>query len=88
MRHIKASEFKAKCLQLMDDVKATGETIVITKNGEPVARLGPNAPPKKIWTFGQGKGQFEIVGDIVNPMPNVWNFDRWPKEPRKRGPKR
>ena len=38
---IKASEFKAKCLQLMDEVAATGEEIVITKNGRPVSKLMP-----------------------------------------------
>ncbi len=40
-RTIKASEFKAKCLQLMNEVAETGETIVVTKNGQPVAQLGP-----------------------------------------------
>ena len=38
-RTIKASEFKAKCLKLMDEVAGTGEEIVITKNGRPTARL-------------------------------------------------
>lgn len=41
MKTIKASEFKAKCLGLMDQFERTGEPIVITKNGRPVARLGP-----------------------------------------------
>ena len=38
-RTIKASEFKAKCLKLMDEVAESGEEIVITKNGKPVAKL-------------------------------------------------
>ena len=38
-RTIKASEFKAKCLKLMDEVAETGEEIIITKNGKPVAKL-------------------------------------------------
>jgi antitoxin (DNA-binding transcriptional repressor) of toxin-antitoxin stability system len=40
MRTIKASEFRARCLKLMDEVAASGEPVVITKNGKPVA-----APP-------------------------------------------
>jgi prevent-host-death family protein len=36
---IPASRFKATCLELMDRVAATGETVVITKHGRPVARL-------------------------------------------------
>ena len=34
-RTIKASEFKAKCLKLMDEVAESGEEIVITKHGRP-----------------------------------------------------
>ena len=41
-RMIKASEFKAKCLALMDEVERTGESVVITKNGKPVAELVPH----------------------------------------------
>jgi antitoxin (DNA-binding transcriptional repressor) of toxin-antitoxin stability system len=39
MKTIKASEFKAKCLQLMNEVAKSGHVIVITKNGQPVAQL-------------------------------------------------
>jgi antitoxin (DNA-binding transcriptional repressor) of toxin-antitoxin stability system len=34
-----ATEFRARCLGLFDWVARTGETIVITKRGKPVARL-------------------------------------------------
>jgi prevent-host-death family protein len=43
-RTICASEFKAKCLKLMDQVAATGDTLVITKRGKPVARVLPARP--------------------------------------------
>ena len=41
MHTLKASEFKAKCLKLMDQVQSSGEEIVITKNGKPVSKLVP-----------------------------------------------
>lgn len=44
---IEASEFKAKCLKLLDDVAATREPIVVTKNGVPVAKLVPYQMPVK-----------------------------------------
>ena len=43
-RTITANEFKAKCLKLMDEVAESGEEIVITKNGKPVAKLSPYKP--------------------------------------------
>ena len=69
---IKASEFKAKCLALMDEVARTGETVVITKNGEPVADLVPHRVKKRS-PFGVWKGQVEITGDIMSPIDAEWD---------------
>jgi prevent-host-death family protein len=83
MRTIKASEFKAKCLKLMDDVNATGEEIVVTKSGEPVARLVAVPKTGGRFLFGAGKGLLEIAGDLTGRPSIPWDFDRWPKEPPK-----
>ena len=48
MRTIPATRFKAECLQLLDDVAQSGETIIVTKRGKPVARLLPLAPPESL----------------------------------------
>ena len=71
---IKASEFKAKCLQLMDEVAATGEEIVITKNGRPVSRLTPyREKPKTL--FGVDRDKIVILGDIVEPIDVEWDAE-------------
>jgi prevent-host-death family protein len=78
VRTIAAGEFKAKCLQLMDEVAATGETIIITKRGKPVVSIAP--PPQEEQPFrslyGLTKGSMKIHGDIVSPLPNEWEADR------------
>jgi prevent-host-death family protein len=48
MRTIPATRFKAECLQLLDDVAESGETIIVTKRGRPVARILPLAPPESL----------------------------------------
>lgn len=68
---VKASEFKAKCLQLMDQVAETGETVIITKHGKPVARLVP-APVNNKPLFGALKAMGRITGDIVAPLDVEW----------------
>jgi len=78
MRTIPAGEFKAKCLALMDEVEARGETLIITKRGKPVARLAPIDPrppkdPKSI--FGFMRGTATIVGDIVGPIIPTKEWD-------------
>lgn len=62
-----ATEFKATCLQLMDRVERTRETVVITKHGRPVARLVPpdaQVPP----LLGCMAGTVTVLGDIVSPL--------------------
>jgi len=71
-RTIKASEFKAKCLKLMDEVAESGEEIVITKNGRPVSRLAPCREPSSGLFFGRNRDNIRILGDIVSPMPPEW----------------
>ncbi len=70
-RTIKASEFKAKCLKLMDEVAESGEEIVITKNGRPTARLVPYRSKFEDF-FGADEGKLKILGDIVSPLDVDW----------------
>lgn len=68
---VKASEFKAKCLELMDEVAEMGEELIVSKNGRPIARLVPyRKKPKSL--FGIDKGKVEILGDIVEPLDVAW----------------
>ena len=71
VREIAAGEFKAKCLQLMDQVRDEGIELVITKRGIPVARLVP-PETRKDSPFGWMKGTFRITGDIVDSQPDEW----------------
>lgn len=71
MKTIKASEFKAKCLKIMDEVASTGEPVVITKNGVPIVEVGPaKRRPKTL--FGALKGSARITGDIISPIDVEW----------------
>ena len=73
-RTMNASEFKAKCLQLMDEVAESGDEIVITKNGKPVSRLVPYREKPQA-PFGRYKDLIQVHGDIVSPMPAEWFED-------------
>lgn len=70
-RTMKASEFKSKCLKLMDEVAENGVEIVITKNGRPVAKLTVfQERPKTL--FGAGRDRMKILGDIISPIDVEW----------------
>ena len=71
---IGAGEFKAKCLQLLDDIAEKRGTLVITKHGKPVARLVPVEPEQKL--FGALKGSVVGETDIVSPISVEWDAAR------------
>ena len=71
-RTIKASEFKAKCLAIMDEVARTGQAVLITKNGKPIAELVPHRPKKKN-ARGILKDRLFITGDIISPIDVEWD---------------
>ena len=62
-----AGEFKTNCLAILDEVRDKRETVVITKHGQPVAKLVPvNTDQDEIFGFFSGKGS--ISGDVVSPV--------------------
>ena len=68
MTEIGATEFKAKCLELMDRVASRRETFVITKRGRPVARLVPIESEPRRSILGCMVGKVAIRGDIISPL--------------------
>jgi len=74
MQTIKASEFKAKCLHLMDVVNETNEGIIITKNGKPVSRLLPYKQEVKS-LFGLDKGHIHSYDDLIEPTGEQWDVE-------------
>jgi prevent-host-death family protein len=70
-RTIKASEFKAKCLAVLDEVERTRQSVVITKRGKPVAEVVPHTAKKReLW--GLLKDELFIEGDIISPIDVEW----------------
>jgi prevent-host-death family protein len=68
MKQMPAGRFKAECLAVMDQVQQSGEPVIITKHGKPVAMLVP-AQQRVDDIFGFLAGKAQIVGDIMNTTP-------------------
>lgn len=67
MKEVAISEFKAKCLALLDQVQKTKQSIRVTRFGKPIAEVVPPSPlPVAEW-MGSMKHRIEILGDIVSP---------------------
>ena len=77
MEHINASDLKARCLSILDRVRATGERVVILKRGQPVAELGPTTGLLGRYPQLELEGTVTVVGDIVGPAvpEDHWESD-------------
>ena len=71
---VTATDFKAKCLQLLDRVNLTGERIQVTKRGKVVAELvPPHVEDPGIAEPGFARETMRIVGDIMEPIDVEWD---------------
>lgn len=59
------SDFKARCLELVETARSEGRRYVITKHGRPVARLVPIQEASRS-PRGRWKGLVQVTGDIVH----------------------
>jgi len=75
LSRIAAGEFKAKCLQLMDQVNETHIPIVITKHGVAIAKLVP-IDDDPVNLFGLQKNAIVIKGDIISPIEGDWDANK------------
>lgn len=76
---IAISEFKATCLAVLERVRRTGTSIVVTKRGEPVAQINPPSPAStgEAW-LGSMAGTATMTDDLIAPASatNDWDVYR------------
>ena len=70
MQTNQASEFKAKCLALMDKIAVSGETLVVTKKGIPIVEMKPFSGKRVTSQFGLHP-DLEIHGDLFAPLDQM-----------------
>ncbi len=68
MNEVSISEFKAKCLALLEQVRKTKQPLRVVRHGKPVAEIVP--PTENVdrmeW-IGSMQGSAVILGDIISP---------------------
>jgi prevent-host-death family protein len=75
-KEITATQFKARCLRLLDEVAESGETLVVTKRGRPVARVEPSSPRPDL------RGSVKLLvspEEFVKPLDVEWDAERSPR---------
>ena len=81
MKHqiVTATEFKAKCLALLDQIDQDGGTVTVTKRGKPVATVVPAKKRPFKSTEGILAGKIKISVDLANlDTSDMWDVVRDP----------
>jgi prevent-host-death family protein len=74
MSTVPAGVFKAKCLEIMDEVERTKEEVIVTKYGRPVAKLVALRETTRKPIFGRAKGTVVFIqDDAFDPELNIWD---------------
>lgn len=77
MEEMAISEFKAKCLAVLESVRQTGQPVLVTRRGVPVAEIVPPTTQRREW-LGAARGTGRILGDVIAPAADEadWNVLR------------
>ncbi len=78
MKSIAVTEFKAHCLALLEDIARTGEPLMVTKRGKPLARIVPSGGTSALYPQSTLANTVVILGDVVSPVlpAAAWNAAR------------
>jgi len=76
IQEIAISEFKAKCLSLLEEVSKTKTPLRVTRRGKPLADVIPASPEaeERSW-IGSMSGTIDLVGDIVSPVIEIESIE-------------
>ena len=72
MKTVSASEFKSRCLALLEEVRRTRRPLLVTRHGKPVAEISPHVPVK---SEGENplKGSILFQDDLIAPVDVRWD---------------
>ena len=68
MKSVAVSEFKSRCLSLLEDVARTGEPLLVTKRGKPLARVTPSGNVAVARPQDTLRGSVSYEGDLLGPV--------------------
>ena len=76
MRSMTATQFKNRCLAVLEDVERTRRPLVVTRRGKPVARIGPVTTDLGTPADNPLKDSIEFQDDLVAPIEEAWEAPR------------
>jgi prevent-host-death family protein len=79
--HVGSAEFKSRCLEFVDRVRTTRTEIVVTRHGQPVAKLVPVQVARPMSFVGSMAGSVQRFSEPFDAVPGAWGQDSPADEP-------
>jgi len=76
IHEVAISEFKAKCLSLLEEVSKTKTPLRVTRRGQAMADVIPASSDveERNW-MGSMSGSIEITGDVLSPVIEIQEIE-------------
>ncbi len=71
-----SAEFKARCLEFIEQVRESREEYVVTRHGTPVAKLVPVDEAASVSPLGVMRGTLLKYERPFDPIPATWSLDQ------------
>jgi len=71
-RTVAATEFKTRCLALLEEVRETRQPLLVTRHGKPVVEISPYVP-KNTRRVNPLKGSIVFQDDLISPLEEKWD---------------
>lgn len=71
-RSVSATEFKAHCLALLEEVRETRQPLLVTRHGRPVVEISPYVPSNAA-RVNPLKGSIVFQDDLISPLKETWH---------------
>ncbi len=72
VKTVPATEYKQHCLALLEEVRQTRQSLLVTRHGKPVAEISPYVPRERD-SVNPLKGSILYQGDLVAPIEEKWD---------------
>ena len=72
---IAVNHFQAECLKIFSALETLEEEVIITQAGKPIAKVVPFLPKKTV-LFGRMAGTGKIIGNIEEPLGEIWDAEQ------------
>jgi prevent-host-death family protein len=69
---VPATEFKTRCLALLEQVRETRQHLLVTRHGKPVVEISPYVH-KNSARVNPLKGSIVFQGDLISSLQEKWD---------------